>query len=89
MIAEPKGGCDAVKADCIAVIVEADKAINAKNKALQLSDIALKASQDNAASLSKDNDDLRETNAKWYHNPFVMLLLGGAATSVVYLGLKK
>ena len=82
-------GQNEVYKDCVQTLEKADKALEAKNKALSLADLGLKACQDNAGSLKTEVNALRESEAKWYRNPFVMFFFGAGATSAAYLVLKK
>lgn len=77
------------KPGCKEVIETCDKALDAKNKALQLSDLAIKECQKHVGDLTVEVNELRDSNTSILKNPIVWFLLGSAATATAYVFLKK
>lgn len=77
------------KTTCKDVIAACDKALVEKNKQLELSDLAIGTLKKQNGDLSSENESLRETNSKWYHNPYVMVVFGAAAGTLSYVLFKK
>lgn len=65
--------------DCIGVINKCDAALKQKDAALKLSDLAIDKCIKGKADLTAEVGDLRSSSNAWYHNPFVMTILGVAA----------
>ena len=78
-----------VKPDCRVVIGACDKALASKNKALTLSDLAVKECQKQNSGLHEKNIELIDDSSRWYRNPVIMFVFGAAAGSLTYVLLKK
>lgn len=82
-----KSETDAERAKCKKVIEQADRTIAAKNKALELSDLAFKSCTENSGRLQTDLNDRNEELSSWYRNPWIMgglgLLAGAAAYAII------
>jgi hypothetical protein len=81
--------CSAEREKCKKVIDAADKAIAAKDQQIALSDLALKTCRTENSNYQEQVEAAQAANAKFYRNPFIMMLLGAAAASVTYVLLKK
>lgn len=77
------------KVTCKDVIAKCDKALGDKDKALELSNLAITDCSKKLGVASQTIQDRDEALKAWYHNPFIMAILGGAALSTTYLLLKK
>lgn len=74
---------------CEDVITACDKALEAKNRQLELSDLALKnAVKLNGEAYQKLEEKQKELD-RWYRQPLLMFLLGAAAGGVTYTILKR
>lgn len=73
------------KPDCKQVIEKADKAIEEKNKQLELADLAIKDCLKHGTTVQLENNKLREENSSIWRNPFFMVLLGVTAATAGYL----
>lgn len=77
-----KDNCDVVTKAC-------DAALAAKNKALSLANLTIQESQKQIGALTLDNETLRDSATRWYHNPIVMFVFGAAAGTLTYVLVKK
>jgi hypothetical protein len=73
----------ATKPDCKDVIGACDRALAAKNNALSLSDLAIKDCKKQNGELHQKNESLLESASSWYHNPFIVGILGIAVGAIV------
>lgn len=74
---------------CKDVIGKCDKALADKNKALDLSDLALKTCEKDNGQLATKLEEADRVNTRWYHNPIVMFVFGAAAGTLTYTLIKK
>ena len=77
------------KPTCKQVLEACDKTIDAKNKALELSDLGIKTCKEHTAELSAEVNSLRDSNASLLRNPILWFLAGSVATTATYLLLRK
>lgn len=69
--------------NCNDALNACDAALDAKNKALTLADLAITEATKQNGRLSTENDQLSKSAATWYHNPFILSILGVATGLVV------
>lgn len=77
------------KPTCKDVIKACDEALDAKDRALKIADIAITDCQKHAGELTTEINDLRESNESLFRNPVVWFLFGSVATTGAYLLFKK
>jgi peptidoglycan hydrolase CwlO-like protein len=72
---------------CRDVIKACDETIASKNKALEISNLAIKEAQKQVGDLTTQVNDKNEQLSAWYRNPFILgmlgVLAGGLATAIV------
>lgn len=71
---------------CNQVIQACDKALEAKEKQLQLSDLALKQALDDRGKLQKDLESTRADKDAWYRNPGLWIAVGILVGGAVVIG---
>jgi hypothetical protein len=74
---------------CKEVIAAADKALEAKDKALSLADLTIKECKTYNEELHVKNTELIDDSGKWYRNPVIVFILGAASGTLTYTLLKK
>lgn len=80
--------CSPVIAKCNAALDACDKAISDKNKSLELADIALTHCRVHSSETEYQLDEAKNKLGAWYHDPFVvgvLGLIGGAIVSQTLL----
>lgn len=61
---------------CKDVITSCDKALEAKNRQIQLSDLALRQTVDRLTRVELQYKEERESASAWYKSPFLYLSVG-------------
>lgn len=73
--------CDTKLAQCKEAVdivsKKCDRAIEEKNKALSLADLAIQNCQKTSMSLTNENKELNRQLDVWYRNPFLVSALAG------------
>lgn len=90
--AEPpdcKPQIDTERKRCQVVLDQCDKTIAAKDKALELSDLAIKDCVKANGELQTQVNNTNDQLSAWYRNPFIMFGIGVLAGGVTYGLLKK
>lgn len=77
------------KPTCKEVIAQCDKTIEAKNKAIELSNLALKSCSEQSGLAQTELNNSNEKLNAWYRNPFIVGFMGVLVGGLSYAILKK